>query len=286
MSNYTSYNAIRAGLGASLRLDRNKKYVYEDFYGPYLNFEEDSTAAVVTDAAINTVITARGNLFQYRLEQAFAGTPPQVQPGTYGALLVVDAAGDDGIGLDLGYGAASSEDANSRGAFVVGTEEAFFLRVKLMIADVSDSDQVAVGFVKGGWPADGLIDTYTDFALFNIDNGDIKIETRLNSGTASETDTTDDVADHGSSEDNAVELEVRVDAGGVVTFLVDGAAPTTNVTGFEFDDDTVNAVVLCINDAAGDPGVEILEWESGYLSSRGLTGVSDLTEEAQSVDPQ
>jgi hypothetical protein len=256
------------------------KYVFERFYGPYLHFEEDSTVEVVTDAGINTLVTGSGNLFQYRLEQAFGGTAPLIVPdGTDGgATIVLDAAADDGIGLDLGYGAATAEDTQSKGVFTVGTDAAFFLRVKLKVADVSDADQIAVGFVKGGWPADGLLDTYTDYAVLNIDNGDIKIETRLNSGTASVTDTTDDVADLGS-----VTLEVRVDANGVATFLVDGAAPTVDVTGFEFDDEAVNAVLIILNDAAGNPDITVQEWESGLLSARGLTGVNDLVEKAQSV---
>jgi hypothetical protein len=261
------------------------RYVFDNFRGPFLNFEEDSTDAVVTDAGINTVVTSTGNLFQYRLEQAFAGTPPQIQPGTYGALIVLDAADNDGLTLDLGYGAAGAVDARSRGVFTVGTDEAFFVRVKLMVADVSDADQIFVGFVVGGHPVDGLLDTYTDYAGLNIDNGDIKVETRLNSGTAGAVDTTQNVIDHASSTDNAVTLEVRVSAGGVCTFLVNGAAPTTDVTGFEFDDDAVNAVVTVLNDAAGDPGVEILEWESGLLRARGLTGVADLVEAAQSDNP-
>jgi hypothetical protein len=285
MSNYTSYSAVRAGLGSSKRIDKNDRYVYSRFYGPYDYSGATSDAiAAVTDAAINQLRPADGGAFQVRLEQAFAGSAPQVSVGTYGALVTLDAADNDGFGMDLGYGAAGSEVPNSMGAFTVGTDPAFFVRVKLMVADVSDSDQIAVGFVKGGWPVDGLLDTYTDYAVLNIDNGDIKAETRVNSGTAGAVDTTQNVIDHASDEDNAVTLEVRVNAGGVVKFLVNGAEPTTDVTGFEFDDDTVNAVLIVLTDVAGDPGVEVLEWESGFIAGRGLDSTGDLVEELQSAN--
>lgn len=279
MSNSTDFSAVRAGLGASKRMDSNAKYVYAKFYGPLEYSDGLGGAAAVTDAAINTLRAANGETFQVRLEQAFAGSAPQVSVGALGAALTLDAADNDGIGIDLGYGAAGAEVANTRGAYIVGTEaEGFFVRAKLNIADVSDADQIAVGFVKGGFPADGLLDTLTDYAVLNVDNGDIKVETRLNSGTASVTDTTQDVADAGT-----VTLEVRVTAGGVAHFFVDGAAPTVTQTGFEFDDDTVNAVLLILADAAGDPGVQLIEWESGPLSARGLRSIDDLAEKAQSV---
>ena len=288
MSNYTSYSAVRAGLGASKRLNIEDRYVFDRFYAPYQYLIKVPTAAtdsipLVSDAGINELTTADGNRFDIRLEQAFAGSAPQVAPGSYGCLLGLDAADNDGIGMDLGYGAASAEVAHTRGAFVIGTDAAFFLRVKLMIADVSDADQVAVGFVKGGWAADGLIATYTDSALLNVDNGDVKLYTRLNSGTAGNVDSTDDVIDHAADTANAVTLEVRVSSSGVVKYLIDGQAPTVDVTGFQFDTgDTVNAQLSVLTDVAGDPGVEVLEWESGFISSRGLTGISDLNEAEQS----
>lgn len=282
MSNYTEYSAIRAGLGASKRLDKEDRYVYSRFYGPLryttrLPGATDSVA-LVSDAAINALSDADGNKFEVRLEQAFAGSAPQAIADANGLGFVLDAASNDGIGMDLGYGAVSSEVAHTKGVFTVGTDAAFFLRVKLDIATVASADQVAVGFVKGGWPADGLLDTYTDYAVLNVDNGDIKAETRLNSGTASVTDTTMNVADAGT-----ITLEVRVSSGGVVKFLVDDAAPTVDVTGFEFDDDAVNAVFIELNDAAGDPGIVIREWESGFISSRGLTGYTDVNEALQSA---
>lgn len=282
MSNYTSFTSVRAGSGASKRTNSNDRYVYSRFYAPINYWLKTPTATKdqipsVADAAINILRDAEGNQFEIRLEQAYAGAVPQVAAHANGVDLGVDAADNDGISMDLGYGAAGAEVAHTRGAFIIGTDAAFFLRVKLDIADVSDSDQIAVGFVKGGWPVDGLLDTYTDYAALNVDNGDIKIENRTNSGTASVTDTTQDVADAGT-----ITLEVRVSSTGAVKFLVDGAAPTVDVTGFSFDDgDTVNAILTTLNDIAGDPGVVVREWESGFISSRGLTGIQDLAEAAQ-----
>jgi hypothetical protein len=48
------------------------------------------------------------------------------------------------------------------------------------------------------------------------------------------------------------------------------------VTGFTFDDgDAVYAQFQIQNDAAGDPGVQLLEWESGFISSRGLESIDE-----------
>ncbi|GAG44932.1 unnamed protein product, partial [marine sediment metagenome] len=156
-------------------------------------------------------------------------------------------------------------------------DEDFYLRVRLDIADVSDADQIAVGFLKNGRPTDGLLDTYTDYAVLNVDNGAVNIETRLNAGSASVTATGTSMIDYTTTGD-VVDLEVRVSKGGAVNFLIDGAEPSTDVTGFVFDDgDTVNAAFLFLSDLiGGDPTITLHEWESGYLSSRGPDNILDL----------
>jgi hypothetical protein len=144
----------------------------------------------------------------------------------------------------------------------------------LSIADVSDADEIAVGFKKiQAFDTTAITSAAnTDFACLNVDNGDIKILSVLNSGTISSTDTTQDVADAGT-----VTLEVRVSEAGYVKYLVNGAAPTVDVTSFQFDADTLVPFVAVVADFASDPGVKLIEWESGLLTERGLDGVNDLT---------
>ena len=276
----TNFDSVVAGSGASKRIDRNANYVFTKFYSPMTYalraVGAPDCVALVTDAGINTLIDAEGNSFNLILEQAFAGAVPQAiasDTSGGGVALTLDAAGADGWYFDLGYGAISSEVVHTKGNFKVGTDPAFFLRVKMSVGDVSSTDQLVVGFTKGGRVADNLIATMSDFAVLNIDAGDVYIETTLNGTGDGKTDTTTNVANAG-----VITLEVRVDAAGKVRFFFDGVAPATDVTNFTFDDtDVVNAFVAC--QVAGDnlnPLVVIEEWESGYISSRGLNNIGDL----------
>lgn len=274
----TSFSAISAALGPSLRRADQNRYVYVKFDQgvPGAIQEVDGTAAVVTDAGINTFLYS-GVQFMYFVEQAFGGTAPQVIDAAGGGLkLVLDAADNDGLFLSLPWctsaGGGTLKTAG-KGVFT-GRTDGFFIRVKLSVADVSDSDEIAVGVRKLA-AFDTSVLGESDFAVLNIDNGDVKIETNLNGGTPSVTDTTDDVGDFTTDADIHT-LEVRVSESGYVRFLIDGAAPTVDVTNFQFDADTLMPFIAVVADTTSDPGVIILEWESGLLTERGLDGVNDL----------
>lgn len=277
MTAITNFDAVAAGSGASKRLSINSRYVYSEFWGPLMYTLREVGApdcvALVSDAGINQLVDAEGNSFNVRLEQAFAGSAPQALEDANGVKFILDAASNDGFGMDLGYGAVGSEVAHTKGAFTIGTDAAFFLKVKLDIATVASTDQVAVGFAKGGWPADGLVNSYTDMACLNVDNGQLNMETRLNSAADVATDTTTNVADTGT-----ISLEVRVSASGLVKFLVDGANPAASeITDFSFDDaDVVNAFLIVLTDTTADPGIVVRSWESGFITSRGLDNINQL----------
>jgi hypothetical protein len=158
--------------------------------------------------------------------------------------------------------------ATSRSAFTVGTHDAF-IRVKLNVADVSGSDDCAVGFRKAE-AYQAAIDNYDEMAALNLISGTINIETILNNGATTTTSTTDTVADGVD-----VELEVRVDNGGVVSYVIDGAAPTTTAA-FTFDDGEVIVPFLYFLHATDVAGVVLLkEWECGTFQSRGLRSALD-----------
>lgn len=289
----TSFGAVRGGLMASLRFRKatdasndpdNSKNVMSRFRPPFHYTDGLAGAAGASDTNLNMLVDGEGNVFQTRTEIAFSDggqSAPQVAAHARGAEMKIDSSGDDGIAMDLGLGAFGAELAKCRGAFIIGTDEDFYLRVRLEIGDVSSSDQVAVGFVGGvaaesGWPVDGLLDTYGNYAVLNVDNGTVNIETRLNTGTASVTATGTSIVDWTTTGD-VYDLEVRVSKGGAVNFLINGAEPSTDVTGFVFDStDTVNAVFLALADADDSPAIVIHEWESGYLSARGPDTIGDL----------
>lgn len=146
--------------------------------------------------------------------------------------------------------------ARSKSAFVVGTDE-FYFKCKLSIADISGADEVAVGFRKAeAYQAD--IDGYDEMAVLNVISGNITVETILNNGATDVTDTTDDWTDGQTKT-----LEVYVSKAGVVTFKVDGAAPTVTAA-FTFDDAEVVIPFFHLLHATTTPGDVILqEWECG-----------------------
>lgn len=270
----TNFSAVSAALGPSLRRTDQNRYVYVKFDKGVPNGiqEVDGTAAVVTDAGVNT-FTYQGHQFYYFVEQAFAGTAPQVIDRAGGGLfLVVDAADNDGIRLCLPYCTSAGEGTlkTAGPGIFTGRTDGFFIRASLTIADVSESDEIMVGVRKvAAFPAAVTADT--DFAALNVDNGTIKLQTNLNSGTPSSTSSTQTVADTGS-----VILEVRVSEAGYAKFLINGAVPTVDVTGFQFDADALMPFISVVNDAAGTAGVQVNYWESGLLTERGLDGVNDL----------
>jgi hypothetical protein len=265
----SNFDAI--GGTAGERNASQARYRYSNFRSNPIYTDQAGGTASALDAGIN-ILQVGDVPFQVRLEQAVTASPVFSTANT-GMLINVDDTDNEGLEISLGrlQSDGSTVWTNSPGAFTVGTDEAF-IRVRLSIGDVSDADQIAVGFSVGAYPAAGTIETYTDLFCLNVDNGNVNIETRLNSGTAAATDTTDDVADAGT-----VTLECRVDANGNCRAFIDGADPSTNVTNFTFDSgDVIHAFYSQLNDAAGDPTVTLIEWESGVWANRGIDAITDL----------
>ena len=133
------------------------------------------------------------------------------------------------------------------------------MKVKLNIADVSGTDDCAVGFRKAeAYQAN--IDNYDEMAALNVISGAIKIETILNDAATTTTDTTDTVADG-----TDVTLEVRVDENGAVTYKIDNADPTVTAA-FSFDDGEVVVPFLYFLHASDVAGaVNLISWECGHI---------------------
>ena len=164
-----------------------------------------------------------------------------------GLQLDMDAADNDGVEYSAPVQSASENE------FVVGESE-FSFRVKLSIADVSDTDDCAFGFrKKEAYQAN--IDDYDEMAVLNVISGDIYIETILNGAGTTSTDTTDNFADGETHT-----LEVRVDLDGAVTYLIDDVAPTTTAA-FSFDDgEEIIPFAFVLNAAASAPTVVVSKW--------------------------
>lgn len=191
------------------------------------------------------------NQFEYHI----LGTQTITAPSLAATGLDINMDQTDNDGVEISQGIL----ANAMHAYTVGTDGPFFFRVKLSIADVSGTDDCAVGFRKAeAYQAN--LDDYDEMACLNVISGAINIETILNGAATSTTDTTDTVADGVT-----VTLQVNVSKAGVVTYKIDGVAPSTNPSSsFTFDSSEVVVPFLFFlnsSDVAG--AVVIQEWECG-----------------------
>lgn len=162
----------------------------------------------------------------------------------------------DNDGVELCAGILNSNNL----AFKIGDDAAFFIRVRFSIADVSGTDDCAVGFrLAEAYQAN--IDDYNDMAVLNVISGTITIETILNGAATVSTSTTNTWADAATHQ-----LEVFVDSTGVVTYTIDNEDPTVTAAYTFRDGIYVVPFMFFLNstDLAGQ--VAILEWEVGFQS--------------------
>lgn len=203
-----------------------RKYTYVDFTEEPIVPQFAQTTNAVATAADNQVdwMTIRGQYFEW-IQQAANAQIFFTKSTNVGWVIPNDNTDNDGIEITQGILSAG----NGAGEFVIGTDGPFKLRVTMKIPKVADYDVCAIGFRKvAAYTSDTsaaaeLGTDYADVALLNVNAGAINSITRLASGTAVVTDTTQTVADNGS-----VSLTVSVTAAGVVTFQVNDAAPTVN----------------------------------------------------------
>lgn len=229
-----------------------RKGIYEGFRKGGLCTGMDNTGLPLTaDTSENVMITANGNYFEIVNINAQTILYPTFTLGT-GINLLYDATDTDGIEFTNGI------RAGDKMSFVVGQDGAFHMKVKFSIEDVTGTDDCAIGFRKAEAYAP-LIDDYDEMAAFNIIAGVINLETILNGGGTTTTDTTLtdwlDTAAH--------TLGIHVSAAGVVTYTYDGSAPTVVAT-FTFDDGEVLVPFLyVINDSDLHGYIKISDWEVG-----------------------
>ena len=233
----------------------DSNHIIERFDCEPLCVKKTGAGAATGTAGDENLCKLNNCTFEYHV----LGTQTIVAPGlgTYGLNIVQDETENDGVEYCLGISSLN------KGVFTVGTDAAFFARMKFYIDDVSGTDDCAFGFRKvEAYQAN--IDDYDEMACMNVISGDIKIETILNGGATTTTDTTLNWADGAIHE-----LEVLVSAAGVVTYKVDGVPPTTTAE-FTFDDAEV-IVPFFYQLAAADPeaaAVELIEFECGLQSER------------------
>lgn len=177
-----------------------------------------------------------------------------VSEGVSGLDIGMDQTDNDGVELCAGI-----LDSNAM-AFKIGEDAAFFFRVRFSIADVSGTDDCAVGFRKvEAYQAN--IDDYADMAVLNVISGNITIETILSGAATVSTDTTNNWADGETHQ-----LEVFVSNSGVVTYTIDNVAPIVTAAYTFTNHLYVVPFMFFLNSTDLAGAVVILEWECGFQS--------------------
>lgn len=221
--------------------------------GTYEYFDVNPVTALITGGAAGgttgneNVMVFGENIFEYHV----LGTQTILAPSISASGLVADLDDTDNDGLEISQGIT----ARSPAAFTVGTD-AFYLKVKFLIEDVSGTDDCAVGF-RGDEAYQAAIDDYNDMAALNVISGAIYIETIDDNAATTSTDTTDTWGDGETKT-----LGVFVDTDGAVTYTIDGSAPSTTAA-HSIDSGDVVVPFLYFLNASDVSDLTIVSWECG-----------------------
>ena len=189
------------------------------------DYEHPVNAQLVDGTAGDTTLHQYADGFECTLYPIVAQDNDAPAMTTTGADYSYEQDDDDGIEWRMSDNTCKGREGIDR--FTVG-KQAFSAELELSIADVSGTDDCAFGFAKVE-AHQAAIDNRDEMAVLNVISGNITIETILNGGATTSTDTTDDWADLAIHR-----LKVLVSKAGAVTYQIDGAAPTTTAA-FSFD---------------------------------------------------
>lgn len=214
------------------------RYTFDDFQVQPVTAKVAGGAATGTAGDNNVLFTEFG---QY--EWNVIGTQTILAPSldAFGLNLVQDNTASDGIELCRG------QTALSPCAFTINEDAAFFFQCVFKVEDVSGCNPLIIGLRKAQ-AFDATLSNYTDFATIGIVGtaGHIQIQTQLNSGGVTTTDTTN-VAVDGA----VMQLGIFVSATGVVSYQYNWTTPTTlPATDFQFDSGDVVIPFIRFTEAA------------------------------------
>lgn len=149
---------------------------------------------------------------------------------------------------------------------VVGYDPAFYFCATVTTQDASGTNELKVGWRDANITQSATYTDYLNYAWVGIHSTDttdpapIFVQTG-NDGTDVSTSTGDTFADGATKK-----LCTNVSAAGVVTYTIDGAAPTTTAA-MTFDDgDSLIPVIIIQQGSDVTTSTEILLWEVGYSS--------------------
>lgn len=199
------------------------RYVFDDFQVQPITAKVGGGAATGT-AGDNNVLYTQFGAYEYNV----IGTQTILAPSldTFGLNLVQDATSGDGIEMCMGQTALAPY------GFTIGSDAAFFIEMVFKVEDASGTNPLIIGFRKAQ-AFNATLSNYTDFATIGIvgtsNPNKIQTQTQKNTAGVTTTDTTNTAADGAT-----IQLKVKVDASGNVTYEYNYGEPTT-VAAFQFD---------------------------------------------------
>lgn len=241
---------------AHITTNGNGKFMRLDFSSEPIAMSVLDGGARVYGAPVGA--TGDENMLQWpegSLEYHILGTQTILAPVPVATGLNIGMDQTDNDGVELCAGILASNKL----AFTVGTDAAFYAKMRFSIATVAGTDDCVFGFRKvEAYQAN--VDDYDEMAALNVNAGNILNQTILNGGDTDATDTTNNWADAGIHE-----ITVLVSAAGVVTYKIDGVAPLV-ATAFTFDTgEVVVPFMFMLQANAAQTGALVLEhFECGY----------------------
>ena len=231
----------------------HRKHIHEMFDLPFVAGSKAGDGVPSgTGGDENIILCGSGNAFEWHVLGTqtilnFDWEEPGLDAGS------LDATADDGAEISTGIGAGAPVQ------FTVGTDPAFYFKMRFSIEDITGTDDCAMGFRKReAYQAN--VDDYDEMAVLNVISGAIYIETITKPGAATvPTDTTDTWSDTTTHT-----LCVKVSSAGVVTYEIDGVAPTA-IAAFTFTTGTVLIPFFYLLNHTDLHGYAVIyEWECGY----------------------
>ncbi len=203
----------------------------------------------------NLMVMQQGEILEQHINGAGQTIIAPVMDAT-GLLISLDLT--DNEGAEYSWGILGT----NRHAYTIGTDAAFFFECKIKLADVTGVDPLYIGFRKQE-AYQGTFTAYTDYAFIGVEETQnsalITIADELNGGGTTYTNTTDAWADGETHT-----LRVNVSAAGVVTYLIDGVAPSATHA-FTFDNTDVVMPCLYFLHGTTTPGeIHLIEMECGF----------------------
>ena len=227
---------------------KNLSQIYRFGTPPLILDYEHATVQLIDGTAGDQTIHSYADGLQLTFFPIVGQAIDKPAAATTGMDYAYDQTDNDGFQIVMSDSVTKGREGIDR--FTVG-KQAFTAELEFLITDVSGTDDCAFGFAKVDVHR-AAIDDCDEMAVLNVISGNITIETVLNNGSTTSTDTTDDWADTAIHR-----LKVLVAKDGAVTYKIDGAAPSTTAA-FSFDAGEVVTPMMYVLQASDLAGSMVL----------------------------